>query len=299
MHVRLPGRRSARLSIADTGTHQSGYRCRIAVGVPFTDLAGRPLGTISKSQDAVFAPFFVDSDRLAVSLMTHGVRQLVLVGAADVMDLEALGAPPPSTNGFVATPTEAPRPNADQVGRRRLETFRRLLAPMRPGRLLDLGAGHGRFSLIAHELGWEVTAVDARTTRMPNTPGIRWIESDVRRFDVAGFDVIAILGLLYHLELPDQLALLRRCAATTTILDTHTSLHPDMTLDGYEGHVFREVAAAAEEHLADIPTASWGNLTSFWPTRGSLVRMLRDVGFGEVLVLDPPITRDRTFYLAV
>jgi hypothetical protein len=169
---------------------------------------------------------------------------------------------------------------------------------MPPGRLLDLGAGHGAFSLIALELGWDVTAVDARTVRMPMTSGIRWIESDVRTFDVSGYDCIALLGLLYHLELPDQLDLLRRCAPTPTILDTHHSVRPSTTVDGYAGHFYREPGASAEE-LAPIATASWGNTRSFWATREDLVRMLHDCGYRSVFAEEPAYRPDRSFYLCL
>jgi hypothetical protein len=56
---------------------------------------------------------------------------------------------------------------------------------------------------------------------MPMTDGIEWVEADVRGYDPSGFDCIALLGLLYHLELDAQLALLRKCAGTPIIVDTH------------------------------------------------------------------------------
>jgi hypothetical protein len=169
---------------------------------------------------------------------------------------------------------------------------------MSPGRLLDLGAGHGRFSLIGQELGWDVTAVDVRTVRMPMVEGIRWIEGDVRTFDVAGYDCIALLGVLYHLGLADQRDLLARCAPTPTILDTHHSLAPVITVDGYEGHIYREPGSTLEE-LAQVATASFGNPESFWATREALGRMLHEAGFKTVLALEPPYLPDRTFYLCI
>jgi SAM-dependent methyltransferase len=110
--------------------------------------------------------------------------------------------------------------------------FRQLLAPMRPGRMLDLGAGKGNFSLSAAELGWDVTAVDARTVRWPNADteadpvvadrirAIRWIQADVRHFPIApgDYDLICILGLLHHLEVKDQIKLLKRCSGTLTLM---------------------------------------------------------------------------------
>lgn len=182
---------------------------------------------------------------------------------------------------------------------RRLTVFRDLLRPMRPGRLLDLGTGHGKFALIAQELGWQVTAVDARTERMPMTGGIDWVQGDVRTYDVAGFDCIALLGLLYHLEFQAVRDLLRRCAGTPTILDTHTALRVDRVEEGYEGRTFHEISDPTPERLAATVTAAWGNPESWWPTRPALIRLLRDVGFRTILVLEPPIGSDRTFYLCL
>jgi hypothetical protein len=171
----------------------------------------------------------------------------------------------------------------------RLEIFRSILAPLRPGRLVDVGAGHGGFALIARELGWEVTAVDARTERMPMTPGIEWVQADVREFPLDGYDCIAILGLLYHLELGDQLGLLARAAGTPTIIDTHVALRATHEERGYPGRTFTEDLEA--------PTASWRNPTSFWPTEDGLVRILHDSGFRTILKLVPPYREDRTFWV--
>jgi hypothetical protein len=209
------------------------------------------------------------------------------------------GSPPPNRPGApraVAEPVA--RPSEAEVGELRLATFRRILAALPQGRLLDLGAGHGAFSLIGRDLGWEVTAVDARTERMPMTDGITWVQEDARRFDVTGFDCIALLGLLYHLGLADQLALLKRCAGTPTILDTHHALHPRITVDGWQGRMFAEPGNTPEE-LAQIATASWRNPESFWPTRPELIRMLHESGYATVLALDPPILPDRAFYLCL
>ena len=182
---------------------------------------------------------------------------------------------------------------------RRLTIFRDILRPMRPGRLLDLGTGHGAFAQIASELGWQVTAVDARTERMPMTRRIEWVQADVRTFDTSGYDCITLLGLLYHLEFQAVRDLLARCAGTPTILDTHHATLVDAIEDGYEGRTFEEVADYTPERLAETPTASWGNRTSWWPTRLALIRLLHDVGYQTVLVLDPPTTVNRTFYLCL
>lgn len=131
------------------------------------------------------------------------------------------------------------------------------------------------------------------------TPGIDWVRHDVRSYDVSGFDVIALMGLLYHLELPDQLDLLRRCSSTVTILDTHHSNRPTTIEGGYAGHIFHELPEDKAHQLAATPTAAWGNLTAFWPTQPDLVRIVTDAGFTRVLALVPPNLPDRTFYLCL
>jgi SAM-dependent methyltransferase len=189
-------------------------------------------------------------------------------------------------------------PNGGDPGLR-VGVFRDLLALFPPGRVLDLGCGTGLFSVAAMEMGWKATAVDARSERMLMTPGIDWVQHDVRTYDVSGFDVIALIGLLYHLELPDQLDLLGRCSGTVTILDTHHSNRPTTTESGYAGHTFHELPEAQADQLAATPTAAWGNLTAFWATQPDLARMLHDAGFGRVLALIPWNLPDRTFYLCL
>lgn len=177
--------------------------------------------------------------------------------------------------------------------------MRELLALFPPGRLVDLACGTGIYAIAAHEMGWQVTAVDVRTVRMPMTPGITWVEQDIRETDVSGYDVILLMGLLYHLELADQLDLLRRCSGAVTILDTHHSNRPTHVEGGYAGHTFHELPESREAELATTPTAAWRNLTAFWATQPDLVRMLHDCGFETVLALVPPSIPDRTFYLCL
>lgn len=175
----------------------------------------------------------------------------------------------------------------------RLTLFETLLQPFPPGHLLDLACGHGRFSALAEGLGWSVTAVDVRTERRPRGhPGIRWVESDVRDYEIGDEpDVIALLGLLYHLELDAQLDLLKRCSHRPTIIDTHHALTPVVREGDYEGRLFAEDVS--------MPTASWGNTASFWPTEDSFARMLFDAGYATVLRSVPAYLPDRTFWLCL
>ncbi len=82
-----------------------------------------------------------------------------------------------------------------KIGTWRLEIADQLLSLFPPGRVIDLGAGHGLFSQLAADRGWDVTAVDARTERFPDDDRIRWIRGDIRDVEVSSFDVVLCLGL--------------------------------------------------------------------------------------------------------
>lgn len=193
----------------------------------------------------------------------------------------------------------------------RIRIFRVLLAlaARRGCRLVDLGAGPCVFAKLARDEGCAVTAVDARTERTPSEEDlgpIRFIQSDVRTFDLAGFDIIAALGLFYHFDLPDQLRFLEKCARTGVPVIFETQVHVDAVVPSsetrswarnvvrrgkYEGVIFPE---------RDNPMASVGNPESFWPTEASLLQMFEDAGFEYVAVVEPVFQSKygaRRFYL--
>jgi SAM-dependent methyltransferase len=191
--------------------------------------------------------------------------------------------------------------NAPAVSRevmdRRFQLFDSMLSLFPPGTLVDLGAGHGAFSRRAAKAGWRVTAIDARADRFPKDPSVEWKVSDVRDVDLGQYDVVACLGLFYHLTLDDQLDFLQRCAGRPLILDTHVDNgHSEHTLSererirGYTGSWYREPGQL---------TSSWGNDRSFWPTPESLQQMLADTGHPVVLTAEPGVTPNRTFYLSI
>lgn len=181
---------------------------------------------------------------------------------------------------------------------RRPAIFINLLSLFPPGSLVDLGTGHGVFAVHAANLGWQVTAVDARTERWPADERVSWVEQDVREHDVSRYDLICCLGLFYHLTFEDQVDLLRRAAGTPMIIDTHldhgTHEHrlSDRVVegDGYHGRYYQEPGVA---------TSSWGNRRSFWPTLPTFERMLLEQGHGPVLPVQPWVTGDRTFFLVL
>ena len=173
----------------------------------------------------------------------------------------------------------------------RVHTFESLLKPLSGERLLDLGCGHGKFAVAAADLGWKVTGVDARSERWPGDGRVQWVCFDVREYPLEGFDVISVLGLLYHLDQPSQLELLKRCAASgavLTILETHVGLKQRDEEGGYRGQYYKEPGLA---------TSSWGNEVSFWPTEECLIKMARDAGFSLISPVHPPREKHRTFYV--
>jgi hypothetical protein len=193
--------------------------------------------------------------------------------------------------GRITTKRIWPGVMEDVSNRVRGLTFSALIGPGQGRAMLDLGAGPMQFARRARDAGWKVTAVDARTERLPDDmEGITFVEADVRDYDPAGFDTIAILGLLYHLPVEDQERLLARCAYTRVILETqvHTPgfVPPDaepwgrevVKRDGYRGVIFPE---------GDNPMASIGNPESFWATERSLLDMFDRCGYRSVQLVEP------------
>lgn len=66
----------------------------------------------------------------------------------------------------------------------------------------------------------------------------------------------------------------------------------------YEGLYRREVGETREERDR-VPTATWGNEFSFRHTEESLLRLIRDCGYGKVMAMRPPHSLDYTSYLCL
>lgn len=182
----------------------------------------------------------------------------------------------------------------------RFELFGTLLNRFPPGRLIDLGTGHGKFAIRAAEAGWDVVAVDARSERFPYYPGVTWRQETIGDTDLTGYDLIVNLGLFYHLTIDDQLSLLDRAAGTPMILDTHVGVASEtgfglsrMTRQrGYRGRLY------SEQGIQHDPRSSFGNDWSFWPAPRAMVRMLTERGW-DVFTAQPYYERSRTFFLCL
>ena len=182
---------------------------------------------------------------------------------------------------------------------------------VRPGgldglRVVDLGAGGGELSAELAGRGATVVAVEGREQNARAIGALREqlglladrlrIEvADVRTIDwtaLGRFDVVVCSGLLYHLELADQVALtraMRRACDRLAFVDTEVAWGPVERRGGYSGHAFREHdpgTSAADRAAARL--ASLDNLESFWLTRASLHALLHDAGFSSSWELGAP-----------
>jgi SAM-dependent methyltransferase len=173
-------------------------------------------------------------------------------------------------------------------------------------RAIDLGAGGGELSAELALRGAAVTAVEGRAQNAEAIAALRErhaippdrlrIEvADVRALDwdaLGSFDVVVCSGLLYHLELGDQVALakaMRAACDRLAFVDTEVAWGPVERRGDYAGHSFREHdpgASAADRAAARL--ASLDNLESFWLTRASLHALLHDAGFSSSWELGAP-----------
>lgn len=200
---------------------------------------------------------------------------------------------------------------APQVGEANAVKVRRVLqltADLSGGRLeslriLDLGCGEGVYAIEAGLHGAEVVAVDARSERMDEGRAVAdrhgldrvtFVQEDVRALDrdsLGGFDVVYCLGLLYHLDLDDALALLRTIRALCAgfvLLDTLVAAEAVETAARgdhvYAGIRHREHDDKDPEHVRRARVLrSIDNTFAFHFTRASLLDALRHAGFTSVL----------------
>ena len=199
-----------------------------------------------------------------------------------------------------------------EEGAARLRALAQAVADLvRPGsldglRAIDLGAGGGELAAELAMRGAAVVAVEGREANVRAIEGLRGrlgidperlrVElADVRELDwpaLGRFDVVVCSGLLYHLELDDQIALARAMRAAcdrVAFVDTEVAWAPVERRGRYSGHSFREhdpEASAADRAAARL--ASLDNLESFWLTRSSLHALLLDAGFSSSWELGAP-----------
>jgi len=169
-------------------------------------------------------------------------------------------------------------------------------------RILDLGCGEGVYAIEAGLRGADVLAIDARTERMDagaacaarhGLERVRFRQDDVRRLtstELGSFDVVYLLGLLYHLDSPDVFTVLdsvHDLCGGMLVIDTLISLTPEIQVEWrgrtYEGRRYRE----HEDHDTEAVRRSRvlksiDNTHSLRFTKDSLLRAVRDAGFTTV-----------------
>lgn len=185
--------------------------------------------------------------------------------------------------------------------------------PLAGLRVVDLGCGEGVYAIEAGLRGAEVLALDARTQRMEKGAAcaarhglvnVRFVQDDVRRANretVGTFDVVYLLGLLYHFDSPDVFSVLENVyglCAGMLVVDTLVSLTAEAQVEWrgqrYEGRRCREHDDAdADEVRRSRVLRSIDNTFSFRFTRRSLLRVLHAVGFTSVYECHVPFEPDK------
>ena len=213
---------------------------------------------------------------------------------------------------------------ANGVKVRRVMQVTRDLArrPFSKLRILDLGCGEGVYAIEAGLRGAEVVALDARSERLDEGAScarrhdlgeVRFVQEDVRNVRAEtfeSFDVVYLLGLLYHLDEGDVFSVLENIFALCTdmlLIDTLISLEPDCEVD-WKGKTYRgqrsrehEDGDTSEQRRSRV-LRSIDNTFSFRFTKDSLLRVLNDVGFTSVyechIPFEPGKANDRLTLVA-
>jgi hypothetical protein len=165
----------------------------------------------------------------------------------------------------VDTPMTASLEDRLRIARTLFWIARRLLPP--EPRVVDLGCGHCLFLKLAIEVfGARCSGIDARPDRVPD--GMPVSIGRVQDADLSPYDLILCLGILYHMTIEDQVALVGRFEGKPAIVDTHYGKPEEWLKVGdevYNGSTYRE---------GNKLTSSFGNRESFWLAEPDLVKML-------------------------
>ena len=181
--------------------------------------------------------------------------------------------------------------------------------PFEQLRILDLACGEGVYAIEAALRGAEVIALDARTERMKEGAkaaerlglvNLSFAQKDIRyvtRDSYGNVDIVLFLGIFYHLDQQDAFSVLKNIydiCGQFIIIDTHIALQGKVKIEHnsrvYEGQYFREHADADSDQVRRSRLlASLDNPLSFWFTKESLFRLLKEVGFSSVCECNVPL----------
>jgi SAM-dependent methyltransferase len=161
----------------------------------------------------------------------------------------------------------------------KVDFLRRVITPWKSELALqtamDLGCGVGYFSSLLQEMGFQVTATDARAENIAEArsrfPDIDFRVADAEDsalVDLGTFDLVLCFGLLYHLENPFK-AIRNLRALTGKVL-----LLESMAVDNDQPFLL----------LLDEPEGEDQSLraVSFYPSEGAMIKMAYRAGFSYV-----------------
>lgn len=216
--------------------------------------------------------------------------------------------------------------NANAIPVRRALTLAAALSrkPLAETRVLDLACQEGCYAIEAALAGARVIGVEGRAEHVARAKvcmaaadvGTRCTiqQGDVRAVSMGShgrFDIVFMLGILYHLDASDAVATLRRIGGLCEdllIVDTHFA---PVAKDAVAVDGVRLSGAFVREHGADDDAAtrlqsgqaSLDNEFAFYFTKDALVRLLMASGFPVVLEAQAPldITKpaDRATFVAL
>lgn len=181
--------------------------------------------------------------------------------------------------------------------------------------VLDLGCGEGVYTLEAGIRGAKATGLDGRDNRLKfgrevakrhQLDNVRFIVDDVRNVTTekyGTFDVVFLLGLLYHVDEPEIFTILKNIYEVcddVLIIDTTIALSTPISVKYNGKEYFGLKYGEHEEGDNDELTinkrvmASIGNNESFLPTKKSLVQYLNELGFTSILEAYSPLESKKT-----
>jgi SAM-dependent methyltransferase len=149
-------------------------------------------------------------------------------------------------------------------------------------KVLEVGAGFGRFGDAFHHLGFDVTSSDGRTEYVERMTarGRRAFRLDLEQVmpqDLAGYDLVIAFGVLYHLENPARLLDACGRSAKVLLLETAVSDKLEPTLNPLPEATGWFGPDQALSGTGCRPSPSWVEAT------------VREAGFAQVRDISSPI----------
>lgn len=194
-------------------------------------------------------------------------------------------------------------PQADTRVRRCLQIAADIVSePLDNIRVLDLACLEGQFGIEFALHGAKVVGIEGREVNLAKArfagevlslDNLELIRDDIRILDrdrFGGYDVVLVLGILYHLNAPDVMEFVEKIYEScdrVIIIDTNFSIDPNTSYT-WKGNIYwgtyweEHRPGSTDKEQLDALWASLGNQRSFVLTRASLCNLLRHVGFTSV-----------------